>query len=148
MGGKRKRTRQYLYVCFACLIMLAGASCAQFRAAELPPEPDRCTPLQRVQTRIARGDFEGAVRKSQDALSNGSQCADTALFDLGLVYAHYANPKKDYKKSLDNFSRLVREYPRSPLAEEAKTWVSVLETLEKTKRIDLEVDEMKKVKTK
>ena len=143
MGGKRKRTRQYVYLCFACLIMFAGASCAQFRAAFLP-EQDRCTPLQHVQTRIGRGDFEGAVRKSQDALSSGSQCADAALFDLGLVYAHYANPKKDYKKSLDNFSRLVREYPRSPLVEEAKIWVSVLETMEKTKRVDIELDEMKK----
>ncbi len=143
MGGKRKRKRQYVYLCFACLIMLAGASCAELRAS-LQPEQDRCAPLQRVQTRFGRGDFEGAVREYQDVLSAGDQCADVALFDLGLVYAHYANPKKDYKKSLGNFSRLVKEYPGSPLAEEAKIWVNVLETMEKTKRVDIELDEMKK----
>ncbi len=146
MGGKREGTRQYVYLCVACLIVLGAASCAPFRSVF--PEQDRCTPLQQVQTLIARGDFEAAVRKSQDALSNGSPCADTALFDLGLLYAHYANPKKDYKKSLENFSRLVKEYPGSPLAEEAKIWVSVLETMEKTKRVDIELDEMKKGMTK
>ncbi len=142
MGGKRKGAGQYVYLCVACLIALGAASCAQFRSVF--PEQDQCLPLQQVQTLIARGDFEAAVRKSQDALTNGSRCADAALFDLGLVYAHYANPKKDYKKSLENFSRLVREYPKSPLAEEAKIWVSVLDTLEKTKRVDIELDEMKK----
>ena len=143
MGGKRKRARQYVYLCLACLIIFGGASCAQLRTA-FPPEQERCTPLQHVKTRIGRGDFEGAVKKSQDILSTGSQCADAALFDLGLVYAHYANPKKDYKKSLEYFSRLVKEHPGSPLAEEAKIWVSVLETMEKTKRVDIELDEMKK----
>ena len=147
MGGKRKRTRQYVYLCFACLIMFAGASCAQLRAA-FPPEQGRCAPLQHVQKSIGRGDFEGAVRKSQDDLSAGNQCADVALFDLGLVYCHYANPKKDYKKSLGYFSRLVKEYPGSSLAEEAKIWVNVLETMEKTKRVDIELDEMKKGMTK
>jgi len=40
--------------------------------------------------------------------------------------------------------RLEREFPRSPLVEEAKIWVGVLQAFEKAKQVDLEIEEMKK----
>ena len=61
------------------------------------------------------------------------------------MYAHYANPKKDYQKARGCFTRMAKEYPRSPLVEEAKIWTSVLESMEKSKRVDIEIEEMKKL---
>jgi hypothetical protein len=66
------------------------------------------------------------------------------LFDLGLLYAHPDNPGRDYRKSLASFSRLLKEHARSPLAGEARIWADVLETLERAKQVDLELDERKK----
>lgn len=125
--------------------MLTSVACAQLRHV-VHPEPDRCARLQGLHARVASGDFEGAIRESQEALANPSESrpADLALFNLGLLYAHYANPKKDYKKSLAYFTRLVKDFPRSPLVEEAKIWVDVLEAMERAQWVDIEIEEMKK----
>jgi hypothetical protein len=69
------------------------------------------------------------------------------LFDAGLLYAHYNNPRKDYRKSLGCFTRLLREHPGSPLREEAGIWVGVLETMENSKQVDLELEQKKKALT-
>ena len=147
MGRERSRTRLYVYHGLACIIMLAGSACAQLRTAF--PEQERPAHLLRVQERINNGDFDAAVRSYQNDLArpagDGERQADEALFNLGLLYVHYANPKKDYQKALGFFTRLVKEYPRSPLVEEAKIWTSVLESMEKSKRVDIEIEEMKKL---
>jgi TolA-binding protein len=102
---------------------------------------------------MAQRDYDGSLKLSERALAQaGSQGpADEALFSLGLIYAHLDNPKKDYAKALTYFQRLVKEFPKSPLAEEAKAWAGVLqenqslkEVIEKTKEVDIAVDEKKR----
>ncbi len=90
------------------------------------------------------------MRVYQDALARPGTERKTGelLFELGLLYAHNKNPKKDYRKAQGYFTRLVREYPRSVLVEEAKIWIDVLDTMEKSKRVDMKIEEMKKVLTK
>jgi len=111
-----------------------------------------CVRLQDVRKQIDRGDFDGAMREYQDALAHPhpgtERSASTLLFELGLLYAHNDNPKKDYRKAQGYFTRLVREHPRSVLVEEAKIWIDVLDSMEKAKRVDMQIEEMKKVLTK
>ncbi len=40
--------------------------------------------------------------------------------------------------------RVEREFPHSPLIEEARIWVSVLQAFEKAKQVDIEIEEKKK----
>jgi tetratricopeptide (TPR) repeat protein len=143
VGRERRRTRLYVYHGLACLILLAGSACAQFKAALPGQEPP--AHLQRVRESIDKGDFDAALRYFQNDLARPDGHADEALFDLGLLYAHAANPKKDYQKALGCFTRLVKEHPQSPLAEEAGIWTSVLESMEKSKRVDIEIEKMKKL---
>jgi hypothetical protein len=159
MGRKRNGKRQYVYLAVACLILLIAAGCAPVRvqAPECPacrecpaiPECPACLQgdhLMRVEGLLGRGNFEGAMKESQDILARSPKepPGDEALMAMGLISAHYANPKKDYQKALGFFMRLEREFPRSPLAEEVKIWVSVLEAYEKVKQVDLDIEEMKK----
>jgi len=127
--------------------MLSGSACAQPRAAF--PERERTVHLQQVQESIDNGDFEAAVRVYQADLARPARDRegrpDEALFNLGLLYAHYANPKKDFQKALGSFARLVKEHPRSPLVEEARIWTSVLENMERSKQVDIEIEKMKKL---
>ena len=163
MGGKRSRTREYLYYGLACIVALAGTGCcAQLTslcrdgkpAPQLPVQPQAqpqpCVRLQDVREQIDRKDFDGAVREYQDALARPGTDRRTSalLFELGLLYAHNNNPKKDYRKALGYFTRLVREYPRSALVEEAKIWIDVLDAMEKSKRVDIQIEQMKKTLTK
>jgi tetratricopeptide (TPR) repeat protein len=102
--------------------------------------------LQRVQLLMSQGDFDGAIEESQAtlALSPKSPPADEALFYMGLIYVHYGNLKKDYSKALTFFRRVVKEFPQSLRAEEAKIWVGVLEAVEKAKQVDIQIEEKKK----
>lgn len=95
---------------------------------------------------MKHGDFEEILKENQDLLTQaeGKPPADTALFNLGLIYAHYANPKKDYKKSAMFLKRLADEYPASPHAEEARIWLGVFEVIEKIQQVDIEIEEKKK----
>jgi TolA-binding protein len=111
----------------------------------------------RSQRLLAAGDFEGFISENQRVLSlaHPRSSKDEALFNLGLVYAHEGNPKKDFSKSLDFFKRLIREHPRSPLAEQAKIWVGLLQendslnqVIQKLKQVDIEVEERKREKAK
>ncbi|MDH5767649.1 MAG: hypothetical protein OEZ31_01650 [Nitrospirota bacterium] len=86
------------------------------------------------------------MKENQKVLSLGDNKlpADEALFNIGLIYSHYGYQKKDYKKSLTFYKRLVRDFPMSPLVEQAKIWIGVLEVIEKTKQVDIEIEEKKK----
>ena len=153
MGGKRSWKRQYLYVSIAFLMVSGLFACAPVQMpSPVRPEclvcpecPDRGH-LKSVQGYLSRGDFEGAMKESQDILTRSPKTppGDDALLAMGLISAHYANPKKDYKKALSYFMRLERDFPRSPVVEEAKIWVSVLQAFEQAKRVDLEIEEKKK----
>ncbi len=118
----------------------------------------------RVQNLLAQGDYEGALRENQRVLSRSGNKppGDKALFNIGLIYAHAGNPKKDYAKALGSFRRIIKDYPKSPWVEEAKIWVGMLQeneklnrgieeltlVIEKSKQVDIEIEEKKREKTK
>ena len=110
------------------------------------PGEDAYAHLDRIEPLMAQHDFEGALREGQEVLALSPKAApgDEALFDMALVHAHYANPKKDYRRSIGLFSRVVKEFPRSPRVEEARIWVGVLEAIEKAKQVDADIEERKK----
>jgi len=111
--------------------------------------------LIRSQKLLAQGNYEGALAENQKILSlpDPKSPKDEALFNLGLIYAHSRNPQKDIGKSLGFFKRLVNQYPKSSLVEQAKTWVGILEEneelnflIQKLKQVDIDIEEMKRKK--
>ncbi len=146
MGTEQSGKRQHLYLSIACLTVIFATGCIATVQQTASPDSEKCDHLELVRDFIGKGDFEGALKASQRVLSRSpkSPPGDQALLDLGLINAHYANPKKDYKKALGYFLRVEREFPRSPLVEEARIWVSVLRAFEKAKQVDIEIEERKK----
>jgi outer membrane protein assembly factor BamD (BamD/ComL family) len=70
-----------------------------------------------------------------------------------MIYASFRNPKRDLEKSLSHFLRLVKEYPQSAFADEAKTWIDLLQEnqklnrmIEKSKEVDIAIEEKKREK--
>jgi TolA-binding protein len=131
MGRERRGKRQYLCLCAAGLIMVMLVSCyPPYRTMTV--EQEKSAPLQEVHPLMEQGDFESALRESEDVFAHSPQGppGDAALFKLGLIHLHYANPEKDYQKALGFFSRLAQEFPDSPRTEEARVWLGLLESVQ------------------
>jgi hypothetical protein len=162
VGRKRTWKRQHLYRSVAGLMLFISAACVPCAPCTQPPpviveappaapapQPAVCEErahLESVSDYLDRGDFDGAMKKYQDLYSRSPKTppGDAALFNMGLIAAHYANPRRDYKRSLGYFMRVESDFPSSHFAEEAKIWVSVLHAFEKSKQVDLEIEKKKK----
>jgi hypothetical protein len=172
MGGKPSRARKLFYFCVATLTLLYGCTVAKQPPppvivqlpAEPPPQEEPAKPVEVVvpkedrdrhqahehltQARhlLAKGDFDGSLRENQRVvgLIKDDSPSDLATFNMGLIYAHPKNPKKDNKRAIGFFSRVIKSFPESPLVEHAKIWVGVLDGVEKLKQVDLEIEEKKR----
>ncbi len=158
MGRNRSRKGEYLYFCVACIIFISLGGCATLKEMEAKRETHGY--LIEAQKLLDEGDYEGSLKQNQKVLSlyDNVPPADEALFNAGLIYAHYGNPKRDYQKSLDHFKRLVKLFPQSPFAGQAKILIGILQenerlkreteelnkTIKKSKQVDIEIDEKKK----
>jgi len=120
--------------------------------ARVEKEIDESLP-NAISIHIARGDmylteekFTESLREHHRALvlSPKEPPGDSALFSIALIYAHFKNPQKNYKKSIVYFRRLLAEFPRSPLFEQARIWIALLESIEKYKEVDIEIEKKRK----
>jgi len=77
-----------------------------------------------------------------------------ALFNLGLIYAHFGNPQQDLEKSIEFFKTLIKNSPEKPSGRTSQSLVEILQEneelnhlLRKLKQVDIEIEEMKRKKT-
>ena len=145
MGRERTGPRKYIFYSIACLISLSLCGCAAIE--ELRTREDAKRGLRQGHKLLARGDYEGALDKYQKvlALSSGKPPEDEALFHIGLIYASSRNPNRDTKRSMDFFTDILNDWPKSPLAEQAKIWLGVLHENE---RMNLLVKRMRSQEAK
>jgi tetratricopeptide (TPR) repeat protein len=60
-----------------------------------------------------QGKYEASLSKYKNIIEKHPVVADRVLFEMGIIYAHPRNPKKDYQKSLECFQKILEEYPDS-----------------------------------
>jgi len=143
MGRKRSGARQFVYFLSAGLILSILLGCLpEMRRVAVQKEPaipnlqeepsagdNPWEALQRARRLFRQGNFEASFKENQKALEWAGENfpADRALFNMGVIYAHGANPKKDPGKSIGYFRRVAEEFPESPLAEESQAWIGLLQ---------------------
>lgn len=192
MGRKRTRQRNHVYLCIAVVMCFTVIGCAT--GVDIVEPPKETTPagsdvhrdlanarrelaaarrrdLAEGRRLLAAGDYQSALRINETVLktSAGKPPADEALFNIGIIFAHPGNKSRDYQRSIVSFRRLVKEYPQSPLADQASMWAGVLEEniklrrasseaqqenarlkqiIEKSKAVDVEIEEKKREETR
>jgi TolA-binding protein len=155
MGRKRSGSGQLVYFCVAQLIVLSVSGCAAWRALRDADEGRQA--VQRARQHFARQEYDASVKENQRAVAllRNKPPADEAVFFLGLAFAHAGNPKKDNRAAVNYFARVVKEYPQSPWVDQAKAWIGVLQsnekltdTLEKSKQVDIEIEEKRRQKAR
>jgi len=114
-------------VYYVLAIFLGFAALTACSSITAPSGDKRAIVFERANALLSEGQYESAYNETQRILKEESDARDLALFNLGMISAHSANPKKNYPRALSYFRTLVKEYPQSPVAEPAKTWIQVLE---------------------
>jgi outer membrane protein assembly factor BamD (BamD/ComL family) len=144
MGGKRASARQYIYVYVALLTCFTISNCALLKESSLQDESRQH--LVQGEKFIAQSDFDLALTENERVLllSADKPPSDEALFNIGLIYAHPENSKRNSAESIAFFQRLIRDYPQSPWTGKAKTWVEVIRECERSKHSLTEAIQAKK----
>jgi hypothetical protein len=142
MGGERtgKRKRVLCYIAFVTCLLISG--CALLERTETQgrlSQGEAQQHLVQAQNLLTRGEYEASLQENQAALSlsGNKPPGDEALFNMGLIYIHPGNPGKDYAKSVDAFMRLITEYPKGALTEQARVLVQVVQEIDSVKRTSL-----------
>jgi tetratricopeptide (TPR) repeat protein len=128
MGGEPIRPRQHIYFCLALLMF--------FSACSLVDDLERQRQLLDGLALLQQGDFDGSLKAFETvaAIAQDQPPADAANYHMGLVYAHWQNPKRDRPKAMGAFSRVISRFPDSPWAGQAKIWIGVLREAEESKQ--------------
>jgi outer membrane protein assembly factor BamD (BamD/ComL family) len=112
------------------ITLVAAAGCApiQERIAGLRAHRQ----LEQYRENLADGFFESVIQQSEDVIGeNGTgPAAEVAYYALGEVYAHPDFEERDYKLSRYYFEQLIVNFPESNLTSEARTYISLFETIE------------------
>jgi hypothetical protein len=113
----------------AALLAFGGCSSLQIEPAAAPekltqPEPE---PFAHATSLFNQGNYEAAFKENHRLLSEKRAPSDVALFNMGLISVYSSNPKKDYPRALASFKTLALQHPSSPLTEQAKIWIQVIE---------------------
>jgi hypothetical protein len=116
----------FLFAVLLGSILLSG--CSAMRDA---PVNKPVSPFEQSQMLLAQGQFDAAYNENEKIFQEGRAAPDLALFNMGMISAHSANPKRNYARALSSFRTLVKNYPQSQMVEPAKTWIQVLEEYQK-----------------
>jgi hypothetical protein len=88
--------------------------------------------LKEAERYLELGDYVSAMEMNERAaLHVLSFQEDDVLYQRGLILVDPRNPRRDYKLGEESFLKLIGEYSNSPLKNEARAWVAVIEEIEK-----------------
>jgi hypothetical protein len=133
MGGKRASSGKYLHICATLLICLAFCNCSALRNLGDQDEPRQH--LTQAQKLFALGDFDASLMENRKALvlSADRPPEDEALFNIGLIYAHPENSKRDLIEAIAVFQGLIQNFPESPWRNRAIVCVGIISDYKKSK---------------
>ena len=131
MGKEQGKKGKHLFLhgAFVLAALLLSAGCATSEGIQRKWQGYKH--VDQAEKLMEQGKYAEALTHSEEALRLWPEDSpgDIALFHMGLVWAHPNNPQKNYEKALECFERLVHEFPRSTLSEEAGVWIGVTKEL-------------------
>ncbi len=104
--SERYLRRLFLYITLT-VFLLSGCSHSGERA------PAGALALD-ANALFAQGKYEASLAKYEQLIKQASQTADRVLFEMGIIYTHPGNDRKNYKKALECFRKIIKDHPDSP----------------------------------
>lgn len=136
MGEKRAWKGKYLLFYYSCLLAILFLESGCATTSNLQKRWHAQQHLENAEELMMKGDYDGALIEDGDALGLYPNISpgDIALFHMGLVWSHPNNPKRDYKRSLKCFQRLIQDFPTSKLKENATIQITAILELDRRER--------------
>lgn len=133
MGRESGRAGKHLCVCLALLVVLSSG-CSLLR--DWREQRQIRDSMLQGHSLFVDGDYDGAFAKYREALvlAGDHPPGDAAVYNIGLIYAHPSNPKRDHRKAIEAFSKVIGDYAQSTWAEQARMWVGLLQQVENSKQ--------------
>ncbi len=60
-----------------------------------------------------QGNYEASIGQYEKLIEKEPETADRVFFEMGIIYAHPKNGRKNYQKALDCFRKIIGDYPDS-----------------------------------
>ena len=109
-GGMHRGIGKYLRLFVVCIMItpILICSCNRFNEGHQVRSISR-----EANDFFNQGNYEASLSKYEQLIEKHPELADRVLFEVGIIYAHPRNEKKDYQKSLECFQKIVKDYPDS-----------------------------------
>ena len=88
---------------------------------------------------MEEGNYNASLGEYEKIIEHYPRVGDRVLFEMGIIYLSARNNQKDYRKSLECFQKLVKNYPDSKYKQNSDTMISLLTRMNSQKR---QVDEL------
>ena len=62
---------------------------------------------------FAQGNYKACLDQYEKLIQSESENADRVLFEMGIIYAHPKNGRKNYQSALECFRKIIGDYPDS-----------------------------------
>ena len=119
-GNMQRGMGKYLGLFFACIIItpILICSCSHF------DEGHQARSISReANDFFNQGKYEASLSKYKQIIEKYPAAADRVLFEMGIIYAHPRNERKDYQKSLKCFQKIVKDYPDSEYGRDSQMMI-------------------------
>lgn len=69
------------------------------------------------------GNYMASLKVYEQIIQKYPTAEDRSLFEMGIIYAHPKNDKKDFQKALECFERITREHPESRYRQDSEMMI-------------------------
>jgi tetratricopeptide (TPR) repeat protein len=111
MGKKQSRIGEHLSFFFLCIIItpILICGCSHFNEGLQAKST-----FKEANDLFNQGSYKASLGKYQQIIEKyPKEAGDRVLFEMGIIYAYPGTEQKDYRKSLECFQKLVKDYPGS-----------------------------------
>jgi tetratricopeptide (TPR) repeat protein len=119
-GNKHDRASGSRRLLLVCILLSAGlfTACSHNGTAR-----QAGSALLTANDFFAQANYEASINAYQKLIDNAPESADRVLFELGIIYAHPDNNRKNYGKALDCFRKIINAYPESEYRRDSQMMV-------------------------
>ncbi|MEN6475000.1 MAG: L,D-transpeptidase family protein [Syntrophaceae bacterium] len=126
MGKGKSRIGQHFCFFFACIIMtsILISGCGYvYEGSQVRSTFKEATIF------FNQGNYRSSLRTYAQVIEKYPAAGDRALFEMGMIYAYPMNKQKDYRKALECFQKLTKDYPASGYWQDSMMMISHITTI-------------------